>query len=133
MRLSIERPGGSFNVQIFERSANREPAIAKSTAGRRKERTLGKRREAEEARRTKEEEDGEEDARTRESRAARRAAQVQLHRNNAASARITAKCQRCHGARNERTTRGGKRGVAEYDYVGTTRRETRGESAAGRR
>lgn len=35
-------------------------------------------------------------------------------------ARSTAGCQRCLGARNEKATQG-ERGVAEYDYVETTR------------
>jgi len=34
-------------------------------------------------------------------------------------ARSTAECQRCLGARNEEATQR-ERGVAEYDYVGTT-------------
>lgn len=34
-------------------------------------------------------------------------------------ARSTAECQRCFGTRNEKATQG-ERGVAEYDYVGTT-------------
>ncbi|KYN00981.1 hypothetical protein ALC62_08207 [Cyphomyrmex costatus] len=48
-------------------------------------------------------------------------------------ARSTAECQRCLGARNEEATQG-ERGVAEYDYVGTTREgKEREEDAEGER